>query len=129
MYELLQKYGYVAVELAGLSLETQIAMFRNAQSVVAPHGGGLTNLVYATRGAQVLELFTEGWLNPCYNVIAKSVQMDYWADVSPATPEAGGLQAHMIVDIDRCTELLEEMHARQRSQERFELIESGPPLI
>ena len=44
--EQLQSFGFVAVELEGLSFHAQVALFAQAEVIVAPHGSGLTNLVF-----------------------------------------------------------------------------------
>ncbi len=44
-----------------LSAPAQIALFQNAELVVAPHGAGLTNLVFAQPGCRVIELQMDGY--------------------------------------------------------------------
>jgi hypothetical protein len=41
-----ERYGYVAVDTAKLSLREQIALFRGARLVVGIHGAGLTNIMF-----------------------------------------------------------------------------------
>jgi len=53
---LLEPHGFVVVQCERLSLGEQIALFRGASHIVAPHGASLTNLLHARR-ACVLELF------------------------------------------------------------------------
>jgi len=55
----LEPHGFVAIQSEKLSLGEQIALFRQATHIVAPHGASLTNLLHA-RGGSVLELFQEG---------------------------------------------------------------------
>lgn len=52
----LDEYGFETHILSELSVAEQIALFSDADIVVAPHGAGLTNLVYADDVA-VVELF------------------------------------------------------------------------
>lgn len=56
---LLEPHGFVAIQTERLSLGEQIALFRGASHIVAPHGASLTNLLHA-RSSSVLELFQEG---------------------------------------------------------------------
>ncbi|MGF1498254.1 MAG: tetratricopeptide repeat protein [Elainellaceae cyanobacterium] len=63
----LQPLGFVPVVLESLSLMEQVALFAQAQAIVAPHGAGLSNLAFCQPGAQVLELTA-----PSY------VRTDYW---------------------------------------------------
>ena len=52
----LDEYGFETHVLTELSVAEQIARFSDADIVVAPHGAGLTNLVYADDVA-IVELF------------------------------------------------------------------------
>jgi capsular polysaccharide biosynthesis protein len=38
------------VMLSGLSLEQQMNIFRDATIIIAPHGAGLTNMIWANEG-------------------------------------------------------------------------------
>jgi capsular polysaccharide biosynthesis protein len=58
--DILSAYGFVLVSLENLSLGEQIALFRDATHVIAPHGGALTNLLHISPGCQVLEIFQSG---------------------------------------------------------------------
>lgn len=53
----LREFGFVTVRLEGLPLAEQVAVFRHARAVVAPHGAGLANLLFGAPTLRVLELF------------------------------------------------------------------------
>lgn len=55
---LLERRGFEVVEAARLALEQQIELFAEAEFVVGPHGGGLTNLLFSPPGTRVVELFS-----------------------------------------------------------------------
>ncbi|MES3518015.1 MAG: glycosyltransferase family 61 protein [Natronomonas sp.] len=58
VFETLEAFGVEPYALEAHDVETQIRLFRNAELVVAPHGAGLGNLVYAESDPPtVLELF------------------------------------------------------------------------
>lgn len=48
--------GFEAVELEGFNFAEEMELFANADQIVAPHGAGLANVVYARPGSRVLEL-------------------------------------------------------------------------
>jgi FkbM family methyltransferase len=50
------RHRFEIVELAGLSTEAQIALFRDASQIVGVHGAGLTNMLFAPRDCAVLEI-------------------------------------------------------------------------
>ncbi|MBK4722716.1 glycosyltransferase family 61 protein [Azospirillum sp. YIM DDC1] len=53
---LLSKAGYAIIECEKLSLYEQIRLFSEASHIVAPHGAGLTNLVYGNSHVALCEL-------------------------------------------------------------------------
>jgi capsular polysaccharide biosynthesis protein len=52
----LAQLGFHSVVLSSLSLVEQIILFRDARLIVAPHGAGLSNLVFSRPGTFLLEL-------------------------------------------------------------------------
>ena len=47
--------------LSGMSVRDQVRLFRDARTIVAPHGAGLTNMIYAEH-ARIIELLPgDGW--------------------------------------------------------------------
>ena len=64
-----------------------MAIFRDARCVVAAHGAALANLVFATPGTAVLELFSPDYLRPdCYFTLSRRQDLAYdlWLDDVPA---------------------------------------------
>lgn len=51
------RFGFEAIDPGALTLDQQVAAFRDAQIVVGPHGAGLTDVVFAARPAVMVELF------------------------------------------------------------------------
>jgi capsular polysaccharide biosynthesis protein len=52
----LKKLGFAMVQPERLRLEAQAKLFSAAECIVAPHGAGLANMVFAPRGAHLVEL-------------------------------------------------------------------------
>jgi hypothetical protein len=50
------QYGFESVSTDGLTVAEEARLFAEAACIVAPHGAALTNLIFATPGARVLEL-------------------------------------------------------------------------
>jgi capsular polysaccharide biosynthesis protein len=67
------------VVLEELSLTQQIDHFRRARLIVAPHGAGLTNLIFARPEVTVLELFGATYRNRCFERLAAAVGCGYQA--------------------------------------------------
>jgi capsular polysaccharide biosynthesis protein len=71
--ELLEQRGFVRVAPATLSPQEQIDLFAGAEVVVAPHGAALTNLLFVSPGARVLELFAPNYVNCCFWAISQGI--------------------------------------------------------
>ncbi len=74
-------YNFKKVSLEDLSFQAQIDRFSDASVIVAPHGSGLANLVFAPPGAKVIELQTEfqapGILLPWFYLLAAASGLGY----------------------------------------------------
>ena len=55
--------GFSIVPPAEHSLDEQINIFNQAEIIVAPHGAGLTNVVWCNPGTVVYELFCDQYIN------------------------------------------------------------------
>jgi len=54
--------GFVAVQPERLALSVQIALFANAEIIVAPHGAALTSIVFCRPGTALIELHMNSWV-------------------------------------------------------------------
>jgi capsular polysaccharide biosynthesis protein len=75
----LHRHGFEVVELAGLSAEAQIALFRDVSHVVGVHGAGLTNILFAPRDCAVLEILPPLVATHAYWLLASSLGQHYTA--------------------------------------------------
>lgn len=73
----LKAEGFEVIRLETLTLTRQIELFSEAESVVASHGAGLTNLTWCAPGTRVVELFAPEYLNVCYWNISEMLGLDY----------------------------------------------------
>lgn len=81
--------GFRVVFAEDLTLPEQVGLFAGAEVVVAPHGAGLTNLVWSDAPGLLLEIHPRGAFNDCYARLALDAGWDYRyadADPDPATP-------------------------------------------
>ncbi len=124
LHPILRSFGYDIVCLERLPLLTQINLFGNARCIVAPHGGGLANLVFATRHALLFEQLGEGWINPCFNVLAKASRMTYWGDVFQADSQAASVMlANMIIDPEAFRETLMWIEAYEKNSAEMDKLD------
>lgn len=91
----LEERGFSKVDPGSLSVQEQINSFHAAKVVVAPHGAGLTNMVFCEPGTKVLELFAPDYVHTGLWTIAQSLgHIDYSYIVgkgSPARADTGVL--------------------------------------
>lgn len=74
----LEKRGFSTVYLEQLTVSQQAALFSRAEIVVAPHGAGLTNLVFCRPQAKVIEFFPRSCVRNCYHILSVSCELDYY---------------------------------------------------
>lgn len=75
----LSKAGFVSVSNANLSYEEQLSLFYNAEVVISPHGGSLTNLLAANPDLKIFEIFHSSIFNGWYRNLADAAGLRYKA--------------------------------------------------
>ncbi|MDY6938042.1 MAG: tetratricopeptide repeat protein [Cyanobacteriota bacterium] len=76
--ELLEEYGFVSVRLETLSLDEQIHLFSQAKAIVAPHGSGLTNLIFCQPQTQVIELVSPNYIRHYFGAISQLLDLEHY---------------------------------------------------
>ncbi len=71
-------FGFHVVTLETLSFAEQVAMMFGAKVAIAPHGAGLTNLVFCNPGTKIIEIFSPDYINNCYWLLSHQVNIDYY---------------------------------------------------
>ncbi|NEO57573.1 MAG: DUF563 domain-containing protein [Okeania sp. SIO3B5] len=82
--EILSKFGFTCITPESMSLESQIATFAHAKIIVAPHGSGLTNIVFCNRETKVIELFSPNYLRYYYWHISQLLGLEHYFLVGEA---------------------------------------------
>ncbi len=82
--DLMLRHGFEIITPGELSVEEQIAAFRDADVIVSPHGAGLANLVYCRTGSRtrVVELLQSSYIPGSYIRICQAKGLDYTGIVS-----------------------------------------------
>lgn len=76
--KLLNKYGFVEIELESMSFIDQVWLFNNAKIIVAPHGSGLANIVFSKKATKIIEIFNPNYVYPCYYLISNLLRLRYY---------------------------------------------------
>jgi capsular polysaccharide biosynthesis protein len=105
----LEKFGFRSVKLETMSVAEQAACLAAAKVVVAPHGGGLTNLVFCSPGTKVIEIFSPLYVPHCYWMISNLCGLEHYYligdlvdDGTPTKP----LHKDMRLDLNSLEKLL-----------------------
>lgn len=94
-------YGFERIVPGEHSFEEQVRTFANAEIILGPHGGGLTNLIFAEE-TTLVELFGS-YRNACYFGLARGMGHDY---VSVTCQSYGD---DIKVDVSEITSLLDSL--------------------
>jgi hypothetical protein len=84
---ILKKAGFEYVELEDLSFSEQMKLFSQAGAIAAPHGAGVTDLLFAPRRIRVLELFPERYIVPVFCMLAHVLDQEYFYLIGTTTPD------------------------------------------
>jgi len=68
--EFLRPLGFVSYSLEDLSFVEQVRLFSTAKMIIAPHGAGLTNIIFSPNETTVIEFVTP-WVSSGYFVPAE----------------------------------------------------------
>jgi len=75
--ELIRNFGFSVYDLETLSAEEQIHLFNNADTIIAPHGAGIVNIVYCSKKFSFLEIFPENYFDSSFRILAQLLDCDY----------------------------------------------------
>jgi capsular polysaccharide biosynthesis protein len=114
---ILIKIGFEVVYSEDLSVADQIAMFANAEVVVAPHGAGLSNIVFAPSHAKIIEINQLEYINNCFSRPWRSINPTsaYHHVIYPSQrecPKRSDTNDHLLqihLNFDEFAELLNEI--------------------
>ncbi len=112
---LLVPYGFKTLVLDQLSLDEQIQIFYSAKIIIAPHGGGLTNLVFANPGTRILEIFSPKYVNPLYWILSNYVKLDYYYLLGDDEKlddhiDPGAVVADISINIEKLSKMMKLMN-------------------
>jgi capsular polysaccharide biosynthesis protein len=86
------------------SIPDTVDLFRKAKLIVAPHGAGLTNMLFSAKGTPIIEFMPVDSPNICYWHLAELLENPYHMI------GCNTLNKQMIVDIEETTKILQDLH-------------------
>lgn len=101
--------GFVAYTMEELSFADEIRLFSQAEIVIAPHGAGLTNMIFAPQNLIVIDLFGS-FGTPCFFALAQALGFHYGCLGEGFDPKnKTGKYKGITVDIAKLQVLLQKM--------------------
>ncbi|NET43630.1 tetratricopeptide repeat protein [Okeania sp. SIO2B3] len=80
---LLSKYQFETVILESMTVSEQASLMSETEAIVAPHGAGLTNIVFCNPGTKVIELFSSH-VKPYYWSLSNCCNLEYYSYHDPS---------------------------------------------
>lgn len=119
--KLLAAQGFDIVSMESHDLDTQIAISANARCMVAPHGAGMSNMIFSRPGLQVIELIPERYMVRFFQQLALdcghgySVVQGKMLPTEPGKVDAPGEKLHWEVDLNTLEKVLNSLSGNQRA--------------
>ena len=114
LIQLLDAWRFERVTLEKMTVAEQAQLFQSAAIVVAPHGAGLTNLVFCEPHTKVLEIIHPWAINLMFWTIASHRGLDYYyifakGNLAGIDPKVCLNSDDMEVDLEALKLILEKM--------------------
>jgi hypothetical protein len=113
--DLLRRRGVFVVEEGRENTAHRINLFRHADVVIGPHGGGLADILFCKPGTLLWEWMPRNHQNASIDRLAQAAEVDYWGDLlEPVGGPATSRQLHVDVAMvrRRLTELSNRLAIR-----------------
>ena len=111
--DMLGERDFTPVRLERLAMSEQVRLFQKAEMIVAPHGAGLANMVFAAPGLRLIELLPDGAVNWCYRHLAAACGHEYDCVIGRSGPGATRLWSGWTVAATHVLSSLEAMENRR----------------
>jgi capsular polysaccharide biosynthesis protein len=97
--EMLTPLGFRPYFLEDMQFEEQVEIFARAEFIVAPHGAGLSNLIFSPPECRVIELSPDCEMRPFFWEI--SCKLGHIYGMLPCATHDGGFNGRLMVDLEK----------------------------
>lgn len=104
---MLEMRGFERVFLEDHDFASQIDLMAHAEVVVAPHGAGLTNVMFCAEGTHVAEIASPRFPNPNFYAVAAAMGHHYYIVNAEERGDAAPLERDISVDPERLRGVLD----------------------
>lgn len=109
LWAMLHRHGFEKVFMEDLSFPEQVRMMQQTRVLLAPHGAGLTNMLFCPEGGHVVELADPGFPNPNFYALAAGLRLGYWLLSEQAGDAHHPLDRDLTVDVARVENVVEQI--------------------
>ena len=78
LLEILEPLGFQTVICEENSLAQNMSLFDGAEAIFAPHGAGLSNIVFCKPGTKVIELFNQDWHPEVFWQLSEAIGLSHY---------------------------------------------------
>ncbi|WP_082992812.1 DUF563 domain-containing protein [Erythrobacter sp. QSSC1-22B] len=99
IWPILEAAGFERVHMEDLDFPAQVNLMSDTAVLAAPHGAGLTNMMFCPPGSHVLEIAWPGFPNPNFYALASAMDLHYGiVNAEAADAKATPLERDITVD-------------------------------
>ena len=106
IWPMFQAHGFERVQMEELSFEAQVELMMDTRVLAAPHGAGLTNMIFCAEGTHVVEIADPGFPNPNFYALASALGHPFWLVAAESEGAGHPLTQDLRVDPARIERLL-----------------------
>jgi capsular polysaccharide biosynthesis protein len=104
----LRRRNFEVFEMEGLSVQEQAAVMASSDVVVAPHGGGLSNILFCSPATKIIEIYAPELVATYFWKLSNQLQLDYYyllakgppATLDPDYPQSWDARTDIEVDLE-----------------------------
>ncbi len=113
LWPMLRARGFERIFMEELDFPAQVRLMQRTAVIVAPHGAGLTNMIFCPEGADIVEIADPGYPNPNFYALSAAMGHRYWLLAAEATGEGHALHKDLTVDIPALMDILARISAER----------------
>ncbi|WP_168203200.1 glycosyltransferase family 61 protein [Marinobacter fonticola] len=106
IWALLEPQGFERVLMEEMTFEDQVRLMRETAVLVAPHGAGLTNMLFCPKGTHIVEIADLSFPNPNFYALASALGHRYSLARAESLGDVHPLEKDLKVDPARVSEIL-----------------------
>ncbi len=112
IWPMLEARGFERTFMEDLSFEEQVELMRRTEFLVAPHGAGLTNMMFCAEGTKVVEIASPYFPNPNFYALSQAMGHSYYLVPAEDHGDDPPLERDMSVPFQGLREVLDMIEDR-----------------